>query len=103
MVDITGSQISVPADLGESGPQVLGIANNIGTELADLQAELAPLAEYWVGKAADGHKVTQQAWNTASTALMTDVGTLGDLARTMGTNWTNYVDGEAANTKSWQH
>jgi uncharacterized protein YukE len=96
-------EICVPADLGESGTTVLGIANNIGTEITDLQAKLAPLAQYWVGTAADGHQVTQQTWNTAATNLMTDVGTLGDLAKTMGTNWNNYVDTEGANTKSWQH
>ncbi len=103
MVDVTGSQISIPPVLEESGPQVLGIANNIGMEISDLQAKLAPLVDYWVGTAADGHQVTQQQWNTASTNLMTDVGTLGNLARVMGTNWNNYVDVENTNTNSWAH
>jgi uncharacterized protein YukE len=102
MVDVTGSKIAVPADLAEGGPQVTTIANNIGTELTDLQTKLAPLAEYWIGTASSGHQVTQQQWNTAAQNLMSDVGTLGDLARTMGVNWNNYVDTENVNTQMWQ-
>ena len=102
MADVSGSKISVPSDLGESGPQVMSIANNIGTEIAELQAKLAPLADFWIGTAASGHQVTQQQWNTDSTNLMTDVGTLGQIATTMGVNWNNYVDTETANTRSWQ-
>lgn len=102
MVDVSGAQIAVPPDLGEGGPQVLTIAQNIGDEITALQNLLAPLAEYWTGTAADGHQVTQQTWNNAAQALLTDVGTLGDLARAMGTNWNNYVDTENVNTQSWQ-
>ncbi len=103
MADVTGSQISVPTDLGESGSQIMGIANNITQEIVDLQNKLAPLAEYWVGTASDGHQVTQANWNSAAQALMTDVGTLGQLASTMGANWNNYVDCQTTNTQSWAH
>lgn len=102
MVDVAGSQIAVPPDLSESGPQVLAIAQNIADEINSLKSQLAPLAEYWTGTAADGHQVTQTTWNTAAQNLLTDVGTLGDLARVMGTNWNNYVDTESVNTQSWQ-
>lgn len=102
MVDVSGSRIAVTPDVGESGPQILQIAQTIADEITSLQSQLAPLAEYWMGTAADGHQVTQTTWNTAAQNLLTDVGTLGDLARAMGTNWNNYVDTESANTQSWQ-
>jgi uncharacterized protein YukE len=103
MTDITGSRISVPPDLGESGPQVTAIANEIGAEITDLQTRLSPLADYWSGTAASGHQVTQQQWNTAAQNLMGDVGTLGALAQAMGVNWNNYVENEGVNTHMWQH
>jgi uncharacterized protein YukE len=102
MTDVAATQICVPADLGESGTTVSGIADNITTEINDLKNKLAPLAEFWTGTAADGHTVTQADWYNAANALLTDVGTLGNLATAMGTNWNNYVDTEGANTKMWQ-
>jgi uncharacterized protein YukE len=102
MVDAADSRISVPADLGESGGQVLQISKNIGDEIVTLQTQLAPLTAEWVGQAADGHEVTQKDWTNAASALLSDVGTLGSIANAMGVNWTNYVDTENANTQSWQ-
>jgi uncharacterized protein YukE len=103
MPDIAGSRIVVPADLEESGPQILAIGANINEELTMLRNLLAPLAEEWTGTAAYGHVDVQTRWNTASTNLMTDVGGLGAIAYVQRTNWVNYVDCEAANTASWQH
>jgi|HubBroStandDraft_4_1064222.scaffolds.fasta_scaffold38533_1 uncharacterized protein YukE len=103
MPDIAGSRIAVPADLGESGPQILAIGVSIDEELMMLRKLLAPLAEEWTGGAAGGHQDVQTQWDTASQNLMTDVGYLGDIARTQQHNWVNYVDCEGANTASWQH
>jgi len=102
MVNVVDSKISVPSDLGEGGPQILTIATNIGDEIQSLQQQLAPLTAEWVGQAADGHQVTQQDWNNAAQSLLTDVGTLGSIAKAMGVNWNNYVDTENANIQSWQ-
>lgn len=102
MVDVAGSKISVPADLGESGPQVLAIATNIGVEIGNLKTLLIPLTAEWIGQAAVGHSTVQQNWDTAAQSLLTDVGTLGAIASAMGVNWNNYVDTENANIKSWQ-
>jgi WXG100 family type VII secretion target len=94
--------IAVPADLADSSATVNSIAQNIGTDISDLQTTLAPLADSWVGTAADGHQVTQQAWQTDAKNVMSDVGILGSIAKALGVNSDNYDNCESANTKSWQ-
>jgi uncharacterized protein YukE len=102
MVDVTGSKIAVPTDVGETGTQLLSLSTTIAGEITTLQGQLAPLAEYWIGNASSSYQGVQQIWNKASTALLTDSGTLGDLARAIITNSGNYDDCESTNTKSWQ-
>jgi uncharacterized protein YukE len=103
MPDTLGALIAVPAELAESGPQIMAVGIAIDTELVALTRMLAPLAEAWTGTAAVGHEDVQAEWTTASRTLMTDVGTLGALSHASSTNWTNYVETEAANTQSWRH
>jgi uncharacterized protein YukE len=103
MPDILGSRIQVPPELEASGPKILAIGVEIFGELAMLRKMLAPLAEAWTGEAAIGHENVQVQWDSASTKLMTDLGTLGDLGTTQNHNYRNYVDMEAANAASWRH
>jgi uncharacterized protein YukE len=103
MPDTLGARIAVPPELAESGAQIIAIGIAIDVELTGLTALLAPLAEAWTGAAAAGHEDVQSEWNTASRNLMTDVGTLGALGHASNTNWTNYVETEAANLASWRH
>ncbi|MDT5024052.1 MAG: hypothetical protein QOE61_478 [Micromonosporaceae bacterium] len=103
MPDVMGARIAVPAELETSGPRILTIAVALSEEISMLRNLLGPLADYWTGQASQGHEEVQAEWNTASTNLMTDVGTLGALSHACSTNWTNYVDCEAANTATWHH
>ena len=88
--------------LGKDALRILAISVALFGEITQLRNLLGPLAQYWTGQASQGHEQVQEQWNTASTKLMTDVGTLGDLAHTATTNWNNYVAAEAANTATWR-
>ena len=103
MPDPTGSRIAVPADLAESGPTILNIANAIGAELDQLKALVAPLHDFWTGGAHDDWQPLQAQWDAAANDLMAAPGTLGAIGRTATTNWTNYSDCEAANIRTWAH
>jgi uncharacterized protein YukE len=103
VVDVSGAKIAVPTDVGETGSQLLTLSSTIAEEISSLQSQLASLQEYWIGSASSGYQGVQTIWNNASTALMTDSGTLGALARAIITNSGNYDDCESANTKSWAH
>jgi len=102
MPDPMSARIAVPPELELTGPQIIAIGANIHDELITLRNMLAPLAEAWTGQAAVGHEDVQTEWDGASRNLMTDVGTLGALGHATKTNWTNYVETEAANAASWR-
>jgi WXG100 family type VII secretion target len=103
MPDPTGVRIAVPADLAVSGSTILGIASNIGDELAQLRSLLAPLHDYWMGGAHDNWQPLQAQWDAAANDLMAAPGTLGAIGHTATTNWVNYSDTEAANIRTWAH
>jgi len=101
-VDVSDALISVPTDVGATGSQLLTLANTIGAEISALIAQLAPLQEYWIGTASSGYQNVQAQWNKTSMAVMSDSGTLGNIASAVIANSGNYDDCEGANTKTWQ-
>jgi uncharacterized protein YukE len=103
MADVSGSLIQVPAGLEELSPQIHSTCAQIADMLTSLNSNLQALKEFWVGTASNGHTSVHQEWALAEGKLLTDVGILGDLGRTSGVNWNNYVDAENANTQSWAH
>lgn len=103
MPDPTGVRITVPPDLGDSGPTIISIATSIGDELSQLANLLNPLHDYWTGQAHDDWHPLQTMWNTAANDLMAAPGVLGTIGQTAGVNWTNYVDCEQANIRTWAH
>ncbi|SRR5260221_2198100 len=103
MPDPTDVRIAVPPDLGDSGPQILGIAGQISDELNSLKAMLAPLHDYWSGQANIGWQDLQTMWDAAAANLMSTSGALGAIGRTANTNWENYVNCETSNAATWRH
>ena len=103
MPDPTGVRIKVPAELEASGSTILGIATQIGDELAQLKSLLTPLQEFWQGNAQMDWQTLQAQWDAAANDLMAAPGTLGAIGHTATTNWGNYVDCETANIRTWAH
>lgn len=101
MPDATNVRISVPAELEAVGAQILAIATAIEGELTTLKGQLAPLASSWSGTANVSWQDLQTMWDNAANNLMST--TLTVVAQTSNTNWTNYVDAEAANVATWNH
>jgi uncharacterized protein YukE len=79
------------------------VAVNIDHDLDELMRRLLPVSDFWSGQSHLSWADLQAMWNAASTALMTSVGTLGDVSRAVSTNWMNYVDTEQANYRTWTH
>jgi uncharacterized protein YukE len=103
MTDPMSARIAVPPELETTGPAIMAIANQIGDELNQLARLLAPLREYWTGRANVGWAELQTIWNTAATDLLSSAGTLGAISHATTVNWNNYVDAENANVHTWSH
>jgi uncharacterized protein YukE len=103
MVDVSGAQIKVPADLGDLSPQIRNTCAQISDMLTSLNSNLQALKAFWMGLASDGHTSVHTEWATAETNLLTEVGVLGGLGNATNTNYLNYVDAETSNTQSWAH
>jgi hypothetical protein len=102
MPDVTGSRIVV-GDLSATGPTISGIASAIGEELATLSGLLAPIRESWIARSAVDWDSLQARWDKAAADLMAAPGALGAIGHVAAVNWTNYVDLEAANVRTWAH
>ncbi len=103
MPDYTDAHIAVPDELADSGPTIAGIAQNISDELNRLRSLLGPLLDYWQGNANLGWQDLQNTWDAAASDLMGAPGALGAIGHTATRNWLNYIDCEAANTRTWAH
>jgi uncharacterized protein YukE len=97
------AEIVVPDELEAGGATIMAVAVSIDHDLDELMRRLLPVADFWSGNSHLTWTDLQTMWNNASTALMTSVGTLGDVSRAVNTNWANYVDCEQTNTRTWAH
>lgn len=71
---------------------------DIGAQLDDLRAHLAPVRRTWDGSASTSWEHYQQLWDTAAADLTASLGTLHRIASTAHAN---YTAAEAANGRIW--
>jgi WXG100 family type VII secretion target len=102
MPDVAGTPLSVPTDLQTAGTQLNSQAQGIVDQLDALKAQLAPLADTWVGPAASYYQPLQAEWNMAAEGLFGPTGVLGQIANALNLAWNNYSECEWANVKGWQ-
>ena len=103
MPDVEGSTIRVPPQLGDAANILNGRAAEMSAELSVLRNRVAALEGTWVGNARESYRMYQHMWDSAALGLFGPDGVLPGIARVMNVVWTNYVDFEHANTRSWAH
>lgn len=74
------------------------IAGQIGQQLDDLKAYIAPLVASWTGEASTDYQALQSKWDTSATQL-NDV--LRQIATTLRTSNENYNSAEQTNKALW--
>jgi uncharacterized protein YukE len=100
----TAVPIAVQQQLADAGGILNSRAAAITEQLESLAGYLNGLPEIWSGSASTYYQGLQQEWNIAAKGLFDpDVGVLGQIAAAMNVVWTNYSDGEWANTQTWAH
>lgn len=105
MPNIDTAALLVGTELAGAGTTINSYAATITGELAALRQQLAPLQDFWTGKAAALYESYQQEWNAAAIGLFGENGqggVLGAIAQAMGVVWGNYSDCEWANVQTWQ-
>jgi uncharacterized protein YukE len=103
MPDPTGVRLQVPVDLGDSGPTIIAIANNIDDELQRLASRVEQLSVVWDGRAKDQWHGYQAQWDGAAKSLMGSAGSLGSLGTTQVLVSDNFNDCEQQNIANWNH
>ncbi|WP_154792877.1 WXG100 family type VII secretion target [Occultella kanbiaonis] len=64
--------------IATAGADIVGGANKIEQQLADMDSQLQPLRADWTGAAAESYQTAKSQWSTAITdmkALLTEIGT----------------------------
>ncbi|WP_422747577.1 WXG100 family type VII secretion target [Micromonospora sp. WMMD1219] len=116
MVDPSGSNLRVPAELELAGQTLNNKAEVIVEQLDTLIRTLSPLldeaasAKYDAAAAADGWQGSAQSyysglqgeWNIAANGLFGETGVLGVIASALNLSWNNYMEGEWANVRTWR-
>ena len=109
MPDIDSTPIAVPYSLADVAPYLHAKADSIMSGLDNLARQLAPMADTWQsppGSAAPSYEQLQAQWNLAARQLFGDVGDdglLGQIARVMGINYDNYLEGASVTTNVWRN
>ncbi|MGW1838378.1 WXG100 family type VII secretion target [Streptomyces sp. BBFR2] len=102
-MSIDSSHIKVASGLEGASAYINTLADQILTELDQLKAKIAPIAETWGGQAQVQYQALQTEWDTAAAGLFGPHGVLGEVSRAMHINYTNYSDAEGANIRTWQN
>jgi uncharacterized protein YukE len=103
MPDVSGSILTVPADLQGAGAYLNRVAATIEGELIALKHQLQPIADTWTdGRAQHYYQGLQWEWNAAADGLFGPTGVLGQIAQRLNLIWDNYTECEWSNTKTWQ-
>jgi len=99
------SHIRVPTELGDAGPTVRSKAAALSASLAELQSQIAPLADTWTGDTKIAFDILEDKWHKAAGYFFGDeagVGILGDIANHLDAAYVNYVNGQTYTTRTWQ-
>jgi len=108
MPNVDDTPILVHQGMQDLSPRMLTIADQLVTQLTDLDRALQPIVETWTGQAATDYQAVHLQWKTAANDLFGGGnahgagGVLGEIAQAVHTNYINYVDAEDANRRTWQ-
>ncbi|MEU3708672.1 WXG100 family type VII secretion target [Streptomyces catenulae] len=100
-MSIDSSHIKVASGLEGASGYINTLAEQILTDLDQLKAKIAPIAETWTGQAQVQYQTLQTEWDTAASNLFGPHGVLGEVSRAMHLNYTNYSEAEGANVRTW--
>ncbi|MDP9796142.1 uncharacterized protein YukE [Catenuloplanes nepalensis] len=103
MADVYGTHLKVPDSLGDAGPFINGISEEIVNNLMMLESKLLPLAESWTGDTYIYFEDQRKAWNVAADGLFGPEGIMGMIAHALNVNYNNYTEAELTNTATWKH
>ncbi|SER66271.1 WXG100 family type VII secretion target [Corynebacterium cystitidis] len=68
-------------NLAAASEDIASSARNVAAELDELKNVLAPMAESWVGEAADSYWIHQKKWDDAAHELNEILNTIADNVR----------------------
>lgn len=84
--------------VSEAAADTDGVANQIGQQLEDLKAYLAPLVASWQGQASGDYRALQAKWDTSANDLNT---VLHQISTALRTAHSNYTSAESSNSSIW--
>lgn len=97
---MTGSGLILvtPSALAAGAADTDSVANQIGQQLSDLHAYIAPLVATWEGTAAADYQALQSRWNTSLADLNS---VLRQIANALRIAEQNYNSCESTNCSMW--
>ncbi|GCD34453.1 MULTISPECIES: WXG100 family type VII secretion target [Streptomyces] len=86
------------ATISQAASDVRGTANNIRTQLDDLESGVKKIAASWEGAAQEGYQARQREWDQRAASLHS---TLEAIAKALDQAAQNYQSTESKNASIW--